>query len=173
MSVSYDAANMRGVIQLPSAVVRDKLRLGIFDAIASASLVPLDGDGNGTPGGILDFRFNVLVGDANNDGSVNGGDLPSFASAFNKSFGADGYNPRADWNADGSVNGGDLPFFAARFNQSLPSNEPGAINFLPFDIELDSESEASSDPEWELLAPIVDAFFSELDEEDEFLLLNA
>jgi hypothetical protein len=128
-SVSYDAANRRGIIQLSSPISRDKLRLGVSSAVTDISGKALDGDANGTAGDALNFRFNVLVGDANGDGSVNGGDLPAFGVAFNTSAGNAIYNSRADWNSDGSVNGGDLPFFAANFNTSLPLGEPGPIGF--------------------------------------------
>ena len=160
-SVTYNALNMRAEIQLSTIVNRDNLRIGVADTVTDASINSLDGDSSGVAGGILDFRFNVLVGDANGDGSVNGGDLPAFAGAFNISAGFAGYNARADWNADGSVNGGDLPFFAGNFNQSLPSSEPGAASF--------GGGGGSG-----LRAPqgsFADLFFSELDDEDDKLAL--
>ncbi len=128
-SVSYDVANQRGVIQLSSPIARDKLRIGIASTVTDTAGNALDGDSNGSAGGAFNFRFNILVGDGNSDGSVNGGDLSTFSGAFNTSVGNMNYNSRADWNSDGSVNGGDLSFFAGNFNQSLPNGEPGSLGF--------------------------------------------
>jgi hypothetical protein len=167
LSVSYDSLNKRGVIQLSTSVLKDKLRIVVSDTVTDLAMNALDGDLNASAGGVFDFRFNVLVGDANHDGSVNGGDLPSFASSFNRSVGNLGYNPRADWNSDGSVNGGDLPAFANHFNQSLPLSEPDAWNIPP---PLPPVPEL----EW-MYAPLIeniDNLFSQLDEEDELLLLE-
>jgi hypothetical protein len=156
-SVSYDSINNRGVIQLSSSINRDKLRIGISDSITNALSLALDGDANDSPGGVFDFRFNVLVGDASNDGSVNGSDLPFFSNSFNQDTRNVGYNSRADWNHDGSVNGGDLTLFANNYNISLPINEPGPIVFSPPQPSIE-----------ESYAPIIeiDEYFSELDEEE-------
>jgi hypothetical protein len=163
-TVSYDATRRLGLIQLSSALTKDKLRLGVSDALTDLSLNSFDGDSNGSAGGVFDFRFDILVGDGNNDRSVNGGDLPVFAGSFNRSGGNVGYNMRADWSSDNSVNGGDLPQFASLFNQSLPSSEPGALDFLPPTVGLLDSS----------YAPIIDSIFSEfVDDEDELLLLEA
>jgi hypothetical protein len=154
-SVSYDSMNNRGVIQLSSGINRDKLRIGVSDSITNASMLALDGDTNDTPGGIFDFRFNVLVGDADDNGSVNGADLTLFAISFNQSTVNVGYNPRADWNHDGSVNGGDLHWFANNYNQSLPASDPAPIIFPP-------------PPPEESYAPVIDIdeFFSGVDDEE-------
>ena len=106
----------------------------------------------------------------NNDGSVNGGDLPSFASSFNKSVGNPDYNSRADWNLDGSVNGNDLTLYVANFNCSIPNGEPGLVSFSP-PPPSSPERDSDSEPE-ELSTPFIDAFFSKLDEEDELLMMD-
>ena len=129
----------------------------------------LDGDSDTFAGGVLVFRFNVLVGDANNDGSVNGGDLPSFAASFNKSTGNAAYNSRADWNSDGSVNGGDLPLFANNFNKSLPASEPRALIFPPLTalMELDVLYAPAIDEE------DTDKFFAQIETEEDLLNFEA
>jgi hypothetical protein len=86
LTVSYDATNLRGVMQFASSITKDKLRIGVSDAIDDVASNALDGDANAAAGGILNFRFNILVGDANNDGSVNGGELPLFSANFNQSL---------------------------------------------------------------------------------------
>jgi hypothetical protein len=128
-TVSYDSNAMQGFVQLSTPISIDKLRVGVSQGVTDAVSNQLDGDNSGSAGGHFNLRFDVLVGDANSDGSVNGGDLTFFASAFNTSAGAQNYNSRADWNSDGSVNGGDLSFFGTNFNQSLPLSEPGQLNF--------------------------------------------
>ena len=127
-TVSYDAINNRGVIALPGPITRDRLRIGISDTVTDNTGNLLDGDQAGGAGGIFNLVFNILVGDGNLDGSVNGGDIPIFSPAFNTTFGQPTYNPLADWNSDGSVNGGDIPFFSPNFNQTL-SGTPGAPIF--------------------------------------------
>jgi hypothetical protein len=150
---------MRGIIQINSPIVRDKLRLGVSDAVTDTALNPIDGDANGSAGGALNFRIDVIVGDASGDGSVNGGDLPFFSASFNRSAGQPQFNPRADWSSDGSVNGGDLPFFSGNFNQSLPSSEPGALPFGSPPMLASSS----------LLAPEIDSFFAFFDDDEELL----
>jgi len=164
-SVSYDSGNRLGLIQLtsPNTITKDKVRVGVSDFVTDIALNKLDGDANASAGGVFDFRFNVLVGDFNNDGSVNGGDLPGFSGSFNKSIGNVAYSSRADWNSDGSVNGGDLPMFAASFNQSIPTAEPGALNFPLSPPPMIPDTE---------MAPLIDAYFSQLDEEDELALFD-
>ncbi len=128
-SVVFNGLRTRGEIQLSSPITRDRFRIGVADTVTDTALNALDGDSNGSAGGPVNVVFGILVGDANRDGSVNGGDLPAFAAAFNTSVGFAGYNPNADWNSDASVNGGDLPLFATNFNQSLPSSMPGLLSF--------------------------------------------
>ncbi len=151
-SVAYDSANRRGIINLSSPISIDKLRLGVSSTIVDAAGNPLDGNGNGSAGGPLDLRFNILVGDANGDGSVNGADLGLFSTAFNSSGGTNNFDVRADWNSDGSVNGGDLSFFAANFNQSLPLTDPPPLTL----------GSASPEPEKRSLAAIDEFFASTL-----------
>lgn len=131
-SVSYDALTMRGIVQLSSSIARDKLRIRVSEAVTDLGLNALDGDSNGIAGGEFDFRFNVLVGDASADGSVNGGDLTHFGSALNSTAGSGTYDHRADWNAGGSITAdSDLSFYISSFNKSLPSAEPGTQEFVP------------------------------------------
>lgn len=128
-SVSYDAANNRGMIQLSAPIGRDRLRLSVSPNVTDVSGNPLDGDSNGTGGDVFSRLFNVLPGDASGDGSVNGSDLVFFSASFNRSIGSPSYNAFADWSGDGSVNGADLVFFSSNFNRSLPNGVPGGPIF--------------------------------------------
>ena len=58
----------------------------------------------------------ALLGDANLDGTVNGGDLNIVLSHYNQT-GMDWYH--GDFNGDGTVNGGDLNIVLANYNQTV------------------------------------------------------
>lgn len=127
-SVTYDSVTFRGVITFSSPFVNDRIRLGVNDTVSDGAN-GLDGDADGSPGGVFDFRFDVLVGDGNQDGTVSSGDLTIFIASSGRSFLAAGYSALADWNGDGTVSSGDLFGFSATAGQSLPAGTPGAINF--------------------------------------------
>ncbi len=160
-SVSYDADNRRGVIALSSVITNDKFRVGVNSTVTDNAGNLLDGDMTSGAGGVFSLRFNVLVGDADGNANVNGGDLASFAAAFNQSAGSPNFDPRADWSSDGSINGADLAFFAASFNQSLPAGEPSAVLFSGVGA-----------PGSVLAAPAVDAYFQKIGEREKLRLLD-
>ena len=60
------------------------------------------------------------LGDFNNDGYVDGGDIPQFIAAFGSAQGQPGYNCRGDFNGDGYVDGGDVPGLIAAFGSVCP-----------------------------------------------------
>ncbi len=160
-SVSYDSVNRRGIIALSNVITNDKFRVGVNSTVTDTAGNLLDGDMIGGAGGVFSLRFNVLVGDANGDGTVNGGDLSGFAGSFNQNAGSSTFNPRADWNSDGTVNGADLSSFAARFNQSLPASEPTSVLF----------SGLGTVP-GVFAAPAVDAYFQKIGEREKLSLLD-
>jgi hypothetical protein len=92
--------------------------------------------GDGTAGGDLDFRFNVLRADANQDGKVNALDLGQLKAKLNRTAtnpgaGATGYSVFADINADGQINALDLGIVKANLNHGGPPPiEPGATSLL-------------------------------------------
>jgi hypothetical protein len=91
--------------------------------------------GNGTSGGDFAFRFNVLRGDANQDGAVNALDLGQLKAKLNRTAtnpgaGTTGYSVFADLNADGQINALDLGIGKARLNTRLPAGEPAATSLL-------------------------------------------
>jgi hypothetical protein len=65
----------------------------------------------------------VCDSDANNDGTVGGGDFTAFKATFQKSEGQPGYNANFDSNCDGTVGGGDFTAFKGNFQ--LPSGPSG------------------------------------------------
>ncbi len=80
----------------------------------TVSVTPNDGIRNGAT--VVDTAtINVLYGDANQDGVVNGSDLGAVLANFNKT----GMSwSQGDFNGDGTVNGADLGVVLANFNQS-------------------------------------------------------
>jgi hypothetical protein len=81
---------------------------------------PLDGDGDGVPGGNLVAQFFRFYGDVNGDGTVNGLDYAAFRASFGSTTGGPSYVDFLDYNADGTINGLDFAQFRARFGTTLP-----------------------------------------------------
>ncbi len=127
VSVSYDPVTFMATVELSTPLSFNKFRLSIADSLTDTIGNPLDGDLAGGAGGIFNFRFDVLPGDANGDGRVNGADLTPFSAAFNSQVGQANFAPFANWNGDIRVNGADLAVFSAFFNQRIDSlSDPGA-----------------------------------------------
>ncbi len=142
---SYDASNFTATWTLPQPIGDDKLTLTLnadgSDPIQDALGNHLDGDwsnplstadtsgsvypsGDGTAGGNFVFCFNVLPGDANQDGVVNISDLTALGSQWQQTGqGA----VSADVNNDGRVDISDLTALASRWQQTLPSNQPAIL----------------------------------------------
>ena len=120
---SYNSTTFTATWTLPQSIGADKLMLALnangSDPIRDAAGNRLDGEwtnpdehdavqfeqrypsGNGTAGGNFDFRFNVLAGDANQDGTVNVGDLAALAAHWQQT--GQGW-AQGDFNGDGQVN---------------------------------------------------------------------
>ncbi len=119
-SLDYDPVNWLVTLSLPAGLPFSKLRLAAAESIVDLA-------GNALDGGVFDFRFDVLPGDANGDGRVNGADLTPFGASFNAQVNSPTFNPRANWNGDDRVNGTDLTIFSSMFNQRVETlSEPGA-----------------------------------------------
>jgi hypothetical protein len=90
----------------------------------SAATQPLDGDGNGVPGGNYVFGdaqgLFRLFGDINGDQNVNGLDFGFFKDAFGTQAGDANYLSYLDLDGDGVINGFDFGQFRTRFGTSLP-----------------------------------------------------
>src|SRR5207248_4008916 len=78
---------------------------------------PLDGDGNGTPGGDFTFHLFRLFGDGDGNGGVDFSDLARFRLALGSPT---GYNPAFDFDGNGSVDFSDLAQFRLRLGAFLP-----------------------------------------------------
>ena len=85
----------------------------------------VDGDANGTPGGLYQFgaeeadQFFRFFGDSDGDGDVDGQDYGRFGLTFFKSAGEEGFNPEFDYDNDGDVDGLDYGQFRLRFLRKI------------------------------------------------------
>ena len=98
-----------------SSINASKLQTATFSVTAI-----LDQEGSDLTGGYLLWMTSAselaLDGDANRDGTVNGGDLNTVLSNYNKT----GMTwAQGDFNGDGTVNGADLNAVLSNYNQSL------------------------------------------------------
>ena len=131
---SYNTTTHIAYWTLPSSINIDKLSLDLHatgpDAVTDAAGKPLDGDwtngtstypsGNGVVGGDFNFALNVLPGDTNQDGIVNGLDIAQIASHWLQSNGIIG-----DTNGDNLVNGLDIAQVASHWLTTLPAGGAG------------------------------------------------
>jgi hypothetical protein len=86
-------------------------------AVTDSSGLPLDGDGDGVPGGDHTVAFFRLFGDADGDRDVDFSDLARFRLALGS---ATNYNPAFDFDGDGDVDFSDLARFRLRLGTVLP-----------------------------------------------------
>jgi Dockerin type I domain len=134
-SFNYNATTFTATWTLTAPIGADRLHIDLHAsgaaAVTDAHGQSLDGEwnnsvssypsGNGSSGGDFLFDFNVLPGDANGDGVVNGLDINLFAGNFNQVGGG----LAADVNGDGIVNGLDLNLIAAAWESMLPGGGSG------------------------------------------------
>ncbi len=126
-TVSFDPVTFIATLDFATEFSFSKLRLAASDALEDQAGNALDGDAAGGAGGLFNFRFDVVPGDSDGNGRVNGADLTLFSNSFNAQAGAANFQARANWNGDNRVNGADLAVFSANFNRNVNSlQEPGA-----------------------------------------------
>ena len=144
---SYNFSTFTATWTLPQPIDLDKLLLQL-NADGSGPIVDgsgnrLDGEwtnptgttqsgsstypsGNGTPGGEFLFRFNVLPGDATQDGVVGLADLNTVLSNYGKS----GMTwTQGDFTGDAVVGLADLNTVLTNYGLALPSGDPAAESF--------------------------------------------
>jgi hypothetical protein len=94
--------------------------LRVLSSQVSAGGQPLDGDGDGAPGGDYVLAFHPLYGDGNGDRRVDNADFFLFRDAFGRSAGDPLYLAYFDFNGDGRVDNLDFFQLRARFGTTLP-----------------------------------------------------
>lgn len=145
LDMDYDQATRTATWTLAQPVRNDKLLLdldgGADGVIDAAGGVRLDGEwggtsdvfpsGDGLPGGNFQFRVNVLAGDANRDGRVNGIDWFDLRRRLRRTTaspgaGATGYAVYADVSGDGLIGTEDLLGVRRNLLRTLPAGDVGA-----------------------------------------------
>jgi PKD repeat protein len=132
----YAAGSKTAIWGFGQHFATDKLLISLSDRVTNSEGFKLDGEwidtelvesGDGKEGGDFEFRLNVLPGDADQSGVVNGGDIGTARVRRNAIAGFSlRYDPEQDLDGSGVVNGGDIG--VARLNRSmlLPVGEPAA-----------------------------------------------
>ena len=109
-----------GTASLPNGYYQ--LRLPSGDITDSYGF-PLDGDGNGQPGGDYIATFSVLQGDVNGDGVVNSTDMAIVDACLGSRPGSVNWNPNADLTRSGTVTTADRIIVYDNMNQSITASE--------------------------------------------------
>ncbi|MCA9151595.1 MAG: VCBS domain-containing protein, partial [Planctomycetales bacterium] len=159
VSVTFDSISFIATLELDRRISNSYIDLaitasGIVDSLGS----PLDGEwsntvtignsGNGVAGGDFLYRFAVLPGDANQNGSVSISDLATVAAVFGSVVGSQTYSITRDVNGSGSISISDLANIASVFGTVLPSVPLSAMPAT--ETVLATSSAASlSDSDWD------------------------
>jgi hypothetical protein len=131
----YDPTTFTATWTLTNPIGADKLQIDLHStgpaAVTDTVGDPLDGEwtdgasvfpsGDTFAGGDFDFAFNVLPGDANQDGVVNGLDISSILSQWHSTN-----SPMLDMNGDDIINGLEISGVASRWLQTLPAGGESA-----------------------------------------------
>jgi hypothetical protein len=128
-TLTYSSATCTATLQWPSGLPNDTYTVTVADGVTAGG-VALDGEmdlaaptlpsGNGTAGGAFTVYVRRLVGDINQDQSVDVLDLVALAGAWGTSTGQPGFDPACDLNGDGSVDVTDLLILAENWNLVIP-----------------------------------------------------
>ncbi len=142
---TYDEALRVLTVSFDSAVRDDRLTIVVDYSIVDVDGQELDGEipapanaslpsGNGFRGGQAVFRINILQGDANRDGLVDGADLAIIVASNGLCDGDPGFDSNADLNGDGCVNAIDANIFITAQGRTLPPVDgvlPSVVQITP------------------------------------------
>lgn len=116
-------------LQWAAGLPNDDYSVAVSDAVVAAGLA-LDGEmsvlspslpsGNGAPGGSFAGVFYRLVGDVNEDRSVDVIDLLTLVATFGLASGDPGFDATCDLNGDNSVDVIDLLSLVSTWGQAVP-----------------------------------------------------
>jgi methionine-rich copper-binding protein CopC len=132
---SYDNGTRTAQWTFAAPLTADKYLLDIRSAAVANTLgTPLDGEwttgtssfpsGDGTSGGDFNFRFNLLPGDADQNGVITGMDGNGVRLRLLQDTTAANYSPLFDLNGDGVITGQDGAIVRSQLLQQLPSDDP-------------------------------------------------
>lgn len=131
---SYNAATRTATWTFSQAFAADAYRLVLDDSVTDAGGLSLDGEwtdgvstysGNGSAGGDLRVRFDVLPGDVNRSGQTSIADVYASRLAQFTSVGHPLYDRRLDLDGNGLLNIVDLVLARNFQGQTLPAGQPG------------------------------------------------
>jgi len=140
------------------SIQNDKLYINLDESIDSATTgLALDGDwdnptdrndpvsdtypsGDGVAGADFNFRFNILVADANQSERVSGPDLLILRGAYNSTPPGPPYTVFADFDGSGRISGSDLLELRSMYNVGLVGGNPLPYPFPPGPIVGAAES---------------------------------
>jgi hypothetical protein len=117
----------RYLLSIPSAALTNGFGLALdgdwtnATATSPGSQFP---SGNGTAGGDFNFRFNVLPGDVNQDGTVSFADVTALRSALFRAAGDPAYSALIDVVGAGGINAQDGASLQLDLGSALPTTEP-------------------------------------------------
>jgi len=139
---AYDAASHTATWTLPEPFGPDKILIALSQDV-------VDGLGNPIDGG-FEFRFNVLPGDSDRDGSVDIRDLQEMRAALLSSVGDPDFNAAADLDGDGDVDIRDVQTLRVANLTELPIGDPGAglLALLADDDLGEGESDEDAGEAW-------------------------
>lgn len=128
LTFSYDPVTLIGqwTVNSTSGSLADGRCLALLNGagVLDANLSPLDGDGNGVPGGSLAFGFSRLFGDVDGNGIVATPDRNLLLAALPSIAGDSNFDARFDFDGDLAIGASDQSAFDARFNTSLAKPAP-------------------------------------------------
>lgn len=141
-AVSLLAGGTVAQFSLPSSLVTGQyiISIGAGGIVDEAATTVLDGEwttssstfapgsGDGTAGGTFNFRFNVLVGDVNASGGVNGSDRTATVAQLFKTMTT--ANFRANIDGSGSITGSDVTPVVSNLFKAL-----GALPAIPATVQ--------------------------------------
>lgn len=131
---SYDAATRTATWTFSAPFANDALRVVLDDALTDVGGASLDGEwvdgvstysGNGSPGGDLRLRFDVLPGDLNGSGQTTLADVYFARPPQFTGIGHPGYNVVLDVDGNGLLNVVDLTLVRNFQGRGLPAGTPG------------------------------------------------
>jgi hypothetical protein len=142
-SFSYDPITFTATLLLPAPIGADKLVLHVNDTVEDLTGNNLDGEwtnsasnfpsGNGTEGADFNFRFNILPGDSNRNGTLTGptdgvlgSDVIKVRNSQFLTVADSKYSVFDDVNGTGNISGVDVVAVRNRQFTGLPAGSPVA-----------------------------------------------
>lgn len=132
---SYDSINFVATWTLAAPLAKDKYFIDLnSDGLAPVENIygqDLDGDGYGGYGGDgndYELRFDVLPGDANQDGTVSQLDWDAVDALDGKTTVDVEYDPFMDLDGYGGIDSGDTDIVDAHYGGALPGGDPEGVS---------------------------------------------